>query len=45
MEACHDKHGVINDPEEQGVGESAQQRAPDVGKDNARASFRMNDVA
>jgi len=34
MKAGHDEYRVINDPEEQGVGESAQQRAPDVGKDN-----------
>ena len=33
MKAGHDEHRVINDPDEQGVGESAQQRATDVGKD------------
>ena len=36
MKTRHDEHRVINDQEEQGVGESAQQRAPYVGKDNRK---------
>src|ERR1700730_7093149 len=36
MKAGHDEHCVIDDPEEKSVGESAQQRTADVGKDKRK---------
>ena len=33
MKAGHHERHIIDDPEEQGVGKSAQQRAADIGKD------------